>query len=99
MKKRKIQKDVLVLSILTFLAIISWIAFDVYRALTKTEIPKVLKQQIAPLDPSIDSDLLIKLKSRETITSDELGILRQKKEETEIPSTSSADLEEPLEEE
>ncbi len=88
MKKEKIQKDILVLSILTFLTALSWITFDVYRALTKTKIPKVLQQQTIPLDPSIDRELLIKLKSRVNISRDELNILKEKTEEAKEENQS-----------
>jgi hypothetical protein len=88
MKKEKIQKDILVLAIFTFLTATTWIIFDVYRALTKTKIPTVLKEQITPLDPSIDRDLLFKLKSRTNITADEFNLIKEKPSETSTPSAS-----------
>lgn len=72
MKKLQLGKDALILSILTLITVLTWIGFDVYRALTKTEIPKVLKRQIAPLNPKLPTTTLEGLQQRVTFTQEEL---------------------------
>lgn len=72
MKKLQFGKDALILSIMTLITVLIWIGFDVYRALTKTEIPQILQKQIAPLNPQIDRETIEKIKTKETISEEEL---------------------------
>lgn len=53
-KKAKISRDFLVLSILTLITILTWIGMEIYRSLVKSEIPKVLEEQLKPLNPEIE---------------------------------------------
>jgi len=73
MKKLELGKDALILAILTLITVFTWIAFDLYRILTKTEIPQVLQKQIAPLNPKIPSATLEELESRISFTQEELN--------------------------
>ena len=73
MKKFQLGKDALILAILTLITILTWIAFDLYRTLTKTEIPKVLQKQIAPLNPTIPLGILEELETRISFTQEELS--------------------------
>lgn len=72
MKKFQLGKDALILSILTLITALSWIGLDVYRALTKSEIPRVLQKQIAPLNPKLDWETIENLRQKETIGEAEL---------------------------
>jgi hypothetical protein len=72
MKKRYWNRDLLILSILTVITVFSWVTFEVYRALTQVEIPAVLKQQIEPLNPTIQTEIIQGLKSRKSFSTDEL---------------------------
>ena len=104
--KIKLGKDALVLSILTLVTVLVWMAFDIYRALIRTEVPHVLKTQIAPLDPTISTIVLDDLESRisypterlnqitETIiVPEEVEVSSPIEETTSQPSTESAILE------
>lgn len=72
MKKRKINRDILVLSVLTLITVLIWIAYDVYQALTKYTLPKVLEEQMKPLEPEIERTKIEKLKKRLSIPEEEL---------------------------
>lgn len=73
MKKLQLGKDALILAILTLITVITWIAFDVYRILAKTEIPRILQKQTAPLDPKIPVTTLEELEERISFSQEELG--------------------------
>lgn len=70
--KKKIDRDILFLSILTLITVLTWIAFDVYKALTKYTIPHVLEEQMQSFNPKIDRAKIEKLKERLTIPEEEL---------------------------
>lgn len=72
-KKFQLGKEALTLSILTLITALTWIGFEVHRALTRSEIPQVLQEQIAPLNPQIDQETLQILGARETISQEELA--------------------------
>ncbi len=72
MKKRYWNRDLLILSILTVITVFSWVTFEVYRALTQIEIPAVLKQQIEPLNPTVQTEIIQGLKLRKSFSTDEL---------------------------
>jgi len=76
MKKLQLGKDALILAILTLITVITWIAFDVYRILAKTEIPRILQKQIAPLDSKIPVTTLEELEERISFSQEELGQAR-----------------------
>lgn len=72
MRKLQLGKDALIISILTLITVLTWIGVDLYRALTKTEIPRVLQEQTAPLDPKISVTTLEGLEPRISFTQEEL---------------------------
>lgn len=59
------NKDLLILSILTFITVLAWIAFDVYHAATTSTITPLQKELIEPLSPSFDQEVILKIKGRE----------------------------------
>jgi len=71
MKRPKISRDLFFLSILTVITTLTWISLDTYRAFTKAEVPKVLQEQISPLNPELESkvfeDLSKRLKIKEGV--------------------------------
>lgn len=71
-QKKILSKDVLVLTILTTICVVSWIVFDIYRALKKSDISQVLKEQLNPLNPNFDKNTLESLKQRKIISEAEL---------------------------
>ena len=87
--KKKTNREALILSILTFITVLTWIAFDVYKALTKYNLPKILEEQMRPLEPRIDRLKIENLKKRLTITEEELGKIKVPTVEEVIPSEIS----------
>ena len=78
MKRYRKKNDVLFLSVLTVITVLTWIGFDVYRALNKPKVPKVLKEQMRALSPKFDEETLEKLNQRLKITEEELKMLEEK---------------------
>lgn len=72
MKKFKLGKDALILSIITLLTVLTWIGFDVYRAAHQTTITKVTEEQMVSLDPKIKTETLESLKSNLSFSEEEL---------------------------
>lgn len=58
------NKDILVLSILTFLTVVAWIAFDAYHAHVTSTLTEVEKKLMEPITPSFDEKIIAKLKER-----------------------------------
>jgi len=58
------NKDLLILSILTFITVIAWVVFDVYHAATTSTITLVQKELIEPLTPNFNQELILRLKER-----------------------------------
>ena len=78
MKRYRKKNDVLFLSVLTLITVLTWIGFDVYRALNKPKVPAVLKEQMRALDPQFDEKTLAELNQRLKITEEELKMLEEK---------------------
>lgn len=72
MRQSKFPKDLFFISILTLLTVITWIIIDAYRAVSKNDIPKVLQQQIEPLNPQLDIKILENLSGRIQVGKDAL---------------------------
>ena len=70
---KKSKKNLLRIVVFTTITVFIWIAFDVYRNLSKSSIPQVLKEQLEPLNPNFNKEVLESLKKRKHITSEELN--------------------------
>lgn len=75
MKKIKLGKQTLFLSIATLLTIVSWVSFETYRAATQTTINPATQKQMAPLSPQIDRELIDDLKETLVFTDEELNLV------------------------
>lgn len=64
MRKNKIDRDIVVVLIMTLVTISAWIGFEVWRAYTRKDIPPVLAKQLMELSPTLDMNTLGKLESR-----------------------------------
>jgi len=91
MNKLQLGKDALIIAILTLITVLTWVGLDVYRTLTKTEIPQILQRQIAPLNPKIPVTTMEGLEPRLSFTQEELS-------EVVIPAPEEEELEELVEE-
>lgn len=60
--KLTLGKDALILATMTLITIASWVAFDVYRTSRKTTINEATQEQMKPLDPKIDKEIINSLK-------------------------------------
>lgn len=65
-KKQFVNKDIIRVLTLTLITIFAWIAFDVYRTLNKDVQSEVLKEQMEPLNPEINIQVVEELKQRES---------------------------------
>lgn len=63
-RKRQIRQDLLIISILTLMTVLTWIAFDVYRILQTQEIPKIIKDELVPLNLEIDFEVFDYLRQK-----------------------------------
>lgn len=94
-KKTKASRDLLVLSILTLVTILTWIGMDVYRSLTKSKIPDVLEKQLLPLDPTIETNIFDVLEGRlEDIPYSPPSVIEESSIEESVLSSPSAEISE-----
>ncbi|HSW48238.1 MAG TPA: hypothetical protein VLG67_04110 [Candidatus Saccharimonadales bacterium] len=68
MKKEKAQKDILYISISSFVLVALWIGFNLYHAHVTSTITPDLQLKIVPIDPKFNTDVIQKLKTRQQIT-------------------------------
>jgi hypothetical protein len=70
--RQKLNRDLLVLAVLTSITVFTWIVLDVYRALNKPTPAKVSKDILQKLDPTLDMAVINSLKTRKFISQEEL---------------------------
>lgn len=63
------NKDFLIISILTFITVLSWIFFDAYHTYKTSTIPEDLKVYLTPLKINLTKEGVEKIKSRPDIFS------------------------------
>lgn len=59
----KFGKEALVLAVMTTATIITWLAFDIYRASKRITIAETTKEQMKLLDPKINKEIINLLKN------------------------------------
>jgi len=67
MKKNRAQKDILYISISSFVLVVFWIGFNLYHDYVTSTIAPDLQMEIQPIDPTFNTGLIQKLKTREKI--------------------------------
>jgi hypothetical protein len=67
MKKNKAQKDILYISISSFILVVLWIAFNLYHAYVTSTITPELQSQIQQINPNFDLETVQKLKTRQRV--------------------------------
>lgn len=65
--KNKAQKDILYISISSFILSIAWISFNIYHIVATSTITPDLEIQIKEIDPEFNLETIQKLKNREKI--------------------------------
>lgn len=68
--KKVTRKDVLFLSISTFVLTLAWLGFSLYHRWVTTTITPELQQQIEQIAPNFDTQTINELKQRENIQPD-----------------------------
>jgi hypothetical protein len=66
-KQKRLQKDILFLSISSFIVIVAWIGFNIYHIYVTSTISEDLQLQLTPISPVFDTQTIQKLQSRENI--------------------------------
>jgi hypothetical protein len=59
------SKDILALTILTFITILAWIGFEAYHTAATSTIPERLEILVQPLSPELPTDVVQILKSQQ----------------------------------
>lgn len=59
------SKDLLIVSLFTFITVVIWIAADAWHAYITSTITASLQQTIKPLSPKLDYSVIDSLKSRQ----------------------------------
>lgn len=75
MKQSKISKDLLMLSILTLIAVSTWIILDTYRIIKGNALPTIVQNQLEPINPKIDQQILENLSQKTKINRETLPAL------------------------
>lgn len=75
MKKKKLDKNLMVLSLLSVITIFSWISLEVYHTLERPQPPSVPKEQLEPLDPKLTTEVVENLKQREIFSREDVIIV------------------------
>lgn len=57
-------KELLYISVVSFLIVLSWIAFDIYHVVTKSTISSAQQQLTTPLTPQFDHEIILKVLER-----------------------------------
>lgn len=55
-------KDIFILSLLTFITVMAWVAFDIHHAATTSTIKPPIKKLLRPLPPTMDTNLIEELR-------------------------------------
>jgi|GEM_PF-1375011 len=58
------NKEILILSIFTFITVLLWTFFEAYHTYTESTVPKSLQEQIQPITPTLKKDVINSLRVR-----------------------------------
>lgn len=58
------SKDFIVILSLALIVVVGWISLDIFKAVTKTEPPVVTAEDLRPVNPNFDLEILRDLKTR-----------------------------------
>jgi hypothetical protein len=61
MRKKGIDRDIVVLLISTLITIASWVGFEVYRAYVKVVVPKEVENHLKTINPTLNKNVFTKL--------------------------------------
>ncbi len=72
MKKFKLNRDILILTIITLITVLTWVSFEVWLVATRSTITKVTKEQLAPVNPNLSQQTIDSLKNNFTPSEEEM---------------------------
>lgn len=58
------DRDILLVSVFTFLTVLSWIFFELVKTAKTTTVTSTVKQAITPLNPTLDTGILSVLQEK-----------------------------------
>lgn len=62
--EKNTDRDVLLLSVFTFLTVVLWIFFELAKTAKTTTVSAVVRQIVTPFSPKIDTDILTTIEGR-----------------------------------
>lgn len=71
MEKRKSRFTVF--AVLTTITLLTWVGFDAYQRLAKTEFQTIPPKTLSPLDPSLPEAVLDNIKERRFVSPEEIS--------------------------
>lgn len=74
MKKQRLSRDILFLSILTVITVFTWIFLDIYRTFTKIDKPKIPPDQLETLNPDLEIEIIQDLSGKESFSPEEFSL-------------------------
>ena len=73
MKKFKLGRDILTLTIITLITVLTWVGFEVWLTATQTTITKVTQEQMSPLNPQIQTQIIESIKGNLSLSEEEMN--------------------------
>lgn len=64
----------MLLGVLTLFTVLTWVAFDVYRAFRKATPPQIPKEQLEPLEPKLETSIINALTARPFFNKEDLNL-------------------------
>lgn len=64
MRKKTIDRDLVVVLTTTLITLATWTGFEVYRAYTKVDLPAGVEKYLQRLDPTLNTAVLEQLEQR-----------------------------------
>lgn len=65
----KSDRDVFIISLFTFLTVVSWITFEFLKTTKTSTVAPSVQQLVVPLNPVLDTDTLKTLETKTSLTS------------------------------
>ena len=65
MRKKRYDRDIVILLVTSLITLVTWVGFEVYRAYTQIEIPEVLQRHLQSFDSHLDTAVLDQLETRQ----------------------------------
>lgn len=61
------NRQILFVSLLTFITVLAWIGFDVYHVLTTSTVKTIDQEMIRILEPKFDTQVILELKKGQNL--------------------------------